>query len=104
MSNKADAKGKKTVCDLNVMWEAYMELTNIQTVLFGAYEQAETLAADFSESYEGEAKEEVELFLEKLPMHIYKLTLFYGKMAQFVTMTSMSFMSNDQTMADKMEG
>ena len=31
MSNKADVKEKKTVCDLNVMLDIYMELTNIQT-------------------------------------------------------------------------
>lgn len=104
MSNKADAKQEKTVCNLNVMLGTYQELSNIQTVLFGAYEQAETLAADFSESYEGEATEEVVRFLESLPMHIYRLALLYGKMAQFVFMTANSFMLNDQTMADKLEG
>lgn len=104
MSNKADAEEKKTVCDLNVMLDIYMELTNIQTTLFAAYEQASTLAGDFSENYEGEAKDEVALFLEKLPLHIYKLSLFYGKMAQFVITTIMSFASNDQAMAEKLEG
>lgn len=104
MSKKADTKERKTVCNLNVMLGAYQELTNIQTDLFEAYERAVTLAADFSESYEGEAKEEVVLFLDNLPIHIFKLSLFYGKMAQFVYMTKMSFMSNDQTMADKLEG
>lgn len=104
MSKKADAKQKRTVCDLSMMGGAYIELTNIQTALFGAYEQAATLAGDFSESYEGEARDEVVLFLEKLPLHIYKLSLFYGKMAQFVITTSISFASNDQTMAEKLEG
>lgn len=104
MSNKADAKEKMTVCDFSMMWAAFMELTNIQAALFGAYEQAAPLAGKFSESYEGEARDEVALFLEKLPVHIYKLSLFYGKMAQFVVKTRMSFASNDQTMADKLEG
>ncbi len=104
MSNKADVKEKKTVCDLNAMLDIYMELTNIQTTLFTAYEQVAPLAGKFSENYEGEAKDEVALFLEKLPRHIYKLSLFYGKMAQFVIATIMSFASNDQAMAEKLEG
>ena len=81
-----------------------MELSNIQTALFGAYEQAAALATEFSESYEGEAKEEVVSFLENLPIHIYKLALFYGKMAQYVFVAKLSFETNDQTMADKLEG
>lgn len=104
MSKKAETKQEKTVCNLNVMLEAFLELTNIQTVLYGAYEQMENLATDFSESYEGEATEEVVCFLENLPIHIFRLALFYGKMAQFVCKTANSFMSNDQTMADKLEG
>ena len=104
MSEKADAKQKKTVCDLVALWDAYNELTNIQTTLYEAYEQVSTLATDFSESYEGEAKDEVVLFLENLPIHIYRLSLFYGKMAQFIYMTRQSFMTNDQTMANKLEG
>ena len=104
MSEKADAKQKKTVFDLIAMAGAYQELSNIQTALYGAYEQASTLATDFSESYEGKAKDEVVLFLESLPIHIYRLSLFYGKMAQFIYMTRLSFMTNDQIMADKLEG
>ena len=104
MSNKADAEEKMTVCDFSMMWAAFMELTNIQATLFGAYEQVAPLAGEFSENYEGEAKDEVALFLEKLPVHIYKLSLFYGKMAQFVIATIMSFASNDQAMAEKLEG
>lgn len=104
MSEKPKTKENKTVCNLSAMFGAYMELTNIQTALFGAYEQAAALTAEFSESYEGEAKEEVVIFLENLPMHIYKLALFYGKMAQYVVMTCMSFEANDQAMADKLGG
>lgn len=104
MSKEADVKEQKTTCNCGVMEEAFMELSNIQTALYGAYEQAAALAADFSESYEGEAKEEVVTFLNNLPMHIYKLALFYGKMAQYVFVTKMSFELNDQTMADKLEG
>lgn len=104
MSKKAETKQEKTVCNLNVMLATYLELSSIQAVLFGAYEQTETLAADFSESYEGEATEEVVCFLENLPIHIFRLALFYGKMAQFISMTADSFMSSDQAMADKLEG
>lgn len=102
MSKKADGKGQKTVCNHEAMMEAFTELSNIQTALFGAYEQAAALSADFSESYEGEAKEEVMIFLNNLPIHLYKLTLFYGKMAQYVYVTKMSFKTSDQTMADKL--
>ncbi|MCM1155916.1 MAG: hypothetical protein NC314_04350 [Roseburia sp.] len=104
MSEKTENKQKSTVCNLETMFSSYMELTSIQTALYEAYEQAATLATDFSESYEGEAKDEVVLFLENLPLHIYKLSLFYGKMAQFVSMTGMSFMTNDQIMAGRLEG
>lgn len=104
MSENLKTKENKTVCNLNIMFGAFMELSNIQTALFGAYEQAAALSAEFSESYEGEAKEEVVAFLENLPIHIYKLALFYGKMAQYVTMTCMSFEANDQDMADKLGG
>lgn len=102
MSEIAEVKETKTVCNLCAMLGAFMELSNIQAALFEAYKQAAALEADFEKSYEGEAKIEVMTFLEYLPLHIFKLALFYGKMAQYVTVTSMSFESNDQAMADKL--
>ena len=77
--------------------------------VIGSYEKADiynkavNLATDFTESYEGEVAPQVPLFLESLPQHIYKLKLFYGKMAQYVAITSASFSTNDKRIADNME-
>lgn len=104
MSEKPNAKEGKTVCNSGVMLAIFTELSKIQTTLLEIREKAAALSAEFSESYEGEAKEEVVAFLENLPIHIYKLALFYGKMAQYVFVTKMSFDVNDQDMADKLGG
>jgi len=102
MSEIAEVKEEKTVCDSSAMSGACMELSSIQETLFKAYEQAAVLAEEFKGDYEGEAEIEVVTFLEYLPVHIQKLALFYGKMAQYVIVTSMSFEANDQIMADKL--
>lgn len=57
----------------------------------------------FEESYEGEAKETMEVFLENLPKHIRKLRILYQKLDEFIYMTSASFLSNDTAMKKKME-
>lgn len=88
----------KTVCNPEQMTAAAGMLRDIAESLKDAYEKAEPLAADFTEAYEGIAVTEVTTFLENLPAHIYRLNLFYNKMAEFVDWTTRSFMSNDEAM------
>ena len=104
MSKKADAKGSKTVCNHTVMEGSCQTLVNMAMNLFLAYEMLQGLEAQFVESYEGEAMPEVAQFLQNLPLHINKLSLFYNKMAQYVQTANDSFKSNDQNMTKGMEG
>lgn len=92
-----------TRCNYAELGAAYMTLTEIAEILITAYEKAAGMASEFSECYEGEAVEEVLTFLNSLPQHLYKMSLFYGKMAQFVIMSLSSFAANDSTMSDTME-
>lgn len=104
MGERLDSKSNRTVCNTDMMWSACQQLMNIQEELLKSVEQAAALEEEFAESYEGEAKPEVLLFLQSLPVHIQKLAAFYYKMVQYVTITRMSFLLNDQTMADRLEG
>ena len=101
MSDKMEVKQGCTVCDHEVIKAMYMELTEIIKELFLAYSDSLSLADDFSEGYEGEAKEEVAAFLQNLPTHLYRLGLFYGKMAQFLDTMNLSFETNDRVMAGR---
>lgn len=104
MSKKAENKEQATtVCSHTVMQEAVHTLGSMEDSLFSAYEMTQTLLAEFTASYEGDAKEEVSAFLENLPLHIYKLRLLYNKMSGFVQATDSSFQSNDKSMTDSME-
>lgn len=95
-------KGNKTVCNYQTMFLSNSILSEIAERLAEAYQLTSGLSQEFQESYEGEAEEEVSLFLENLPKHLYKLSLFYGRMAQYVAVTTASFAVNDETLADKM--
>lgn len=101
MSDTAN-KESITVCNYQTMATSYSSLCEIAESLLDAYNKAVNLAVDFTESYEGEAATQVVLFLESLPQHLYKLQLFYGKMAQYVAVASASFSMNDETIAEKM--
>ena len=59
---------------------------------------------DFEECYDGDAKAEVLMFLESLPLHIYRLTLLYSKLGDFVTITAQSLFNSDIGMVNNMEG
>ena len=72
--------------------------------MYIAHEKASGLSAAFAEGYEGDATEEVGMFLANLPTHIYRLILFYTKMGDYIVMTSQSFMENDNKMTEKMGG
>lgn len=104
MSKKSENKGQATtVCNHTVMEEAAQTLGSMEESLLSAYEMVQPLLADFLESYEGDAQGEVGLFLENLPLHIYKLNMLYNKMAGFVQATDKSFQQNDKDMTDNME-
>lgn len=99
-----DEKEGKTVCDQGAMLGYYLMLVDIIINLQEGYEKAATLQNVFDSSYQGEAKEEIMIFLESLPLHMYRLSLMYCKLAEFTTTTAESFLNNDAAMADKMEG
>lgn len=102
MSEKIEVKQECTVCNHEVIKAMHEELVAIVEELFLAYLISVTLADDFSEGYEGEAKEDVMTFLQNLPSHLYRLSLFYGKMAQFLDTMNLSLEANDQAMAGRM--
>lgn len=79
-------------------------LQSIDELLESACTDASTLSSDFEEAYEGEALEEVTIFLTSLPTHLERLQILYQKLEEYITMTSASFSSNDTVMAGKMEG
>mgnify|MGYP003297702677 CR=1 FL=1 len=96
--------GNMTGCNQNAMLGYYLIILGIVGSLQGAYERATTLAADFEECYDGDAKAEVLMFLESLPLHIYRLTLLYSKLGDFVTITAQSLFNSDIGMVNNMEG
>lgn len=97
-------KRLKTQCNYEVLRSCCDRLGKIVANLNSAYEMAEKLLAAFDEAYEGDAKPEVDMFLASLPIHIYRLELFYSKMLFFVWATIMSFEENDTQMTKNMEG
>lgn len=98
-----DNKQSKTVCSQMAMTMSNTMLVCVMAALQDAYDKASTLAESFTADYEGEATDEVQMFLESLPVHIHKLMLLYYKMAQFIQVTSESFQTNDISMVQNME-
>lgn len=94
----------KTVCDQGAMLGYWLMLTDIIMNLQEGYEKAAGLKDIFDGCYQGEAKEEVMIFLESLPLHIYRLSLMYSKLAEFTSTTAESLFNNDTAMAENMEG
>lgn len=99
----SDNKNAKSGCKKEKMQGFNMTLKEIDELLEGAGTQAEELLPKFEESYEGEAKETMEVFLENLPKHIGKLRILYQKLDEFIYVTAASFLSNDTAMKKKME-
>ena len=91
-----------TVCDYMAMLLGFQGLAGVIKDLEAAHEMTKKLMADLEEAYEGEAKEEIGIFLESLSVHIFKLELFYSKMMEFIKKTSQSFMENDAAMTENM--
>lgn len=96
-------KESKTVCSQSEMVMAFVDLASIVGTLQDAYEKASELLGSFTADYEGEAADEVEIFLENLPVHIKRLMLLYYKMEQFILVTAQSFQTNDARMVQNME-
>lgn len=94
----------ETGCNYEAMAGLYMILKVMVGMLVETVEKAEGLQTSFDEAYEGDAKEEVNMFLTSLPRHIERLALFYDKMADYIDMTAATFMTNDIRRAQNMEG
>lgn len=92
-----------TICDQDAMLGYWFMLADITANLNEAYEKATLLLGEFDEAYEGDAKEEVDIFLTNLPRHIYRLELFYTKMMEFIYVTAESLLQNDAAMTENME-
>lgn len=90
----ADFKG--TADTISTIKEA---LDTIQTTLEDTFTRAETVQGILNDEaiWAGEAQLVGAAFLDLVVQ-------YHGKLVQFVSMTSMSFMTNDQTMAGKLEG
>lgn len=95
---------KKLVCDQESMWGYYIMLADIWKNLDDIHQKAAGLAADFDNCYMGDARDEVMTFLENLPLHIYRLEIFYNKLMDYIAITAQTALYNDVTMARKMEG
>lgn len=92
-----------TQCDQEAMLGYWFMLAGIITDLNEAYEKADSLLEKFDEAYEGEAKEEADIFLTNMPRHIYRLEMFYAKMMEFIQTTAESLLQNDIAMTENME-
>lgn len=91
-------------CDQEAMFGFYLMLMDIVTNLNTAYEKAISTQASFAKGYMGEAYPEIDLFLQSLPLHIYRLEVFYSKLMEFIYVTADSILKNDIKMKENMEG
>lgn len=96
--------GGNTVCNHETMATCYLALIAITQELNTAYTKVVDLCSELETSYEGDAKAEINMFLVNLSRHIYRLALFYSKMASFVTLTSQSLKNSDNKMVENIEG
>ena len=97
------AHKKETKCNQNAMVGFYLMLADMVQNLNTAYEAAQSAFVIFDEGYEGDAKEEVNIFLANLPLHIYRLEIFYSKLMEFIAVTAESLLRNDEAMTRNME-
>ena len=93
-----------TVCNQDAMGGVALMLLAISAQLQEAYDKANEIYINFQEIYEGEAYSEINMFLENLPKHIYRLEILYTKMMQFIMMTAQSLAESDAQMVANMEG
>lgn len=94
----------KLACDQQAMFGFYLMLMDIVANLNTAYEKAVSAQATFALGYIGEATAEVDLFLQSLPLHIYRLEILYSKLMEFIYVTADSILKNDIKMKENMEG
>lgn len=95
--------GDKLVCDQTAMMSMYLMLVAVVVELQEAELNLEALRDKLDEVYQGEAKQEMEIFFASFPIHINRLSLFYSKLAEYVYVTAQSFMENDIAMSENME-
>ena len=94
---------KKLVCDQQSMVGFYLMLTDVVENLQQAYELAEANIQVFDGSYHGDAEVEIDMFLKSLPLHLYRLMIFYTKLMNYIATTAMSMYETDMQMTENME-
>lgn len=100
---KFDDKASMTVVNYTAMQRIYTDLEAIMGTLLDMYNKVSTLEASFTADYQGEAVDEVQMFLESLPIHILRLEKLYDKMEAFIIVTLQSLQTNDAKMVENME-
>ncbi len=94
----------ETKCDHVVMANWYIGIQSLMVQLSTIKETADTMYKTFVAAYEGDAKEEIELFMTSLSGNLSRLIAFYSKMASFISITSQSLLESDLKMTQNMEG
>ena len=95
---------QELVCKKEKMEDWSSDLVKISTNMKRLAIDTENYWREFCDAYEGDAKEEVLVFFESLMQHLSRLSVFYIKMAQFIDMTSLSFIESDTKMTEQMGG
>ena len=94
----------EVVCKYEKMEEWKVTLENVnQTMEMLVLKSAECQLL-FQEAYVGDALTEVNDFFDSLIEHLYRLSVFYTKMAQFIDTTNTSFSESDTKMTENMGG
>lgn len=93
----------RTAIDYESILACYLRLRVLAGDLLEIQAVCSQIIADFEGAYEGDAKEEVDLFLASLSAHLERLSAFYYKMSDFVMTTSNSFEQTDYGTAQNME-
>ncbi len=96
-------ENKKLVCDQEAMAAYCLVLMGIIGELEAAAQMTAELQNLFETCYEGDAKEEVMIFLTNLTTHLQRLELFYSKITEFMAATAQALLNDDLKMSANME-
>lgn len=91
-------------CKQEKMAEWYIAIQEIAIELANEKEKTDKIYLQFTDAYEGDAKEEINMFLTSLSGNLGRLTSFYSKMASYISVTAQSFMASDTKMVENMKG
>lgn len=91
-------------CEYFIMKKWKMEMEDVNRTMEELIVKAAEVQIFFQESYTGDALPEVNVFFEGLIEHLYRLSVFYMKMSQFIDMTNRTFSENDRKMKENMGG